>query len=272
MFPPSGKEKTMANYRLNQDLNGIEISFEGKPDADTIEALKGAGFRWHRAKKVWYAKQTADRITLAKSMAELTTAPIENPQKDLKAQYMDTICREVWQDAKMQDFIRKDTAHVVQLDNGDLYAIEKPSIKTHFCFGYGYCGVSTEDDRRGAQDAAHHAATNEQYFIDKNLECLNIIIEELNDTRNEIYKFVKYSKSPEGSKVKGIRYTSLQYNPEYAPYMWDGLRDLERISENERQALIRGYESVKEAFTKRLRAYLKRYGLTKLHTWTYLSD
>lgn len=37
-------------------------------------------------------------------------------------------------------------------------------------------------------------------------------------------------------------------------------------------ALIKGYEVVKEQFIKRLNTYLKRYGLTKLNVWTYLSD
>ena len=60
----------MAYYTLNQELNGIEISFDSKPAADTLTALKAAGYRWHRVKKVWYAKQTADRINLAKSISD----------------------------------------------------------------------------------------------------------------------------------------------------------------------------------------------------------
>ena len=31
-------------------------------------------------------------------------------------------------------------------------------------------------------------------------------------------------------------------------------------------------EEVKKAFIKRLNTYLKKYGLSKLHTWTYLVD
>lgn len=49
----------------NQELNGIEISFQDKPGADIRDALKAAGFRWHNAKKLWYAKSTADRLELA---------------------------------------------------------------------------------------------------------------------------------------------------------------------------------------------------------------
>lgn len=72
----------MANYTLNQELNGIEIAFEAKPTAATLDCLKNAGFRWHRVKKVWYAKQTADRIALAESIADgqPTPAKAEKPE------------------------------------------------------------------------------------------------------------------------------------------------------------------------------------------------
>lgn len=60
----------MARFTINTELNGIEVVFEERPAAETLEALKGAGFRWHRAKKLWYAKNTAERLTLAQSIAD----------------------------------------------------------------------------------------------------------------------------------------------------------------------------------------------------------
>lgn len=53
---------------INQELNGIEITFESKPEAATLEALKAAGYRWHKVKKLWYAKNTPDRLQLAKAI------------------------------------------------------------------------------------------------------------------------------------------------------------------------------------------------------------
>ena len=47
---------------LNQEHNGIEIKFPEKPSRDTLDALKALGFRWHRQKALWYAKQTAERM------------------------------------------------------------------------------------------------------------------------------------------------------------------------------------------------------------------
>lgn len=59
----------MCTYALNNELNGIEISFESKPSSETITALKSNGFRWHNVKKLWYAKQTEERIKLAVSLS-----------------------------------------------------------------------------------------------------------------------------------------------------------------------------------------------------------
>ena len=74
------------------------------------------------------------------------------------------------------------------------------------------------------------------------------------------------------SIFKSFRITRLGNNPEYAPGYWSNLRDLEMLTKEERQELVKGYEEVRKAFIKRLNTYLKRYGLSKVRTWTYLSD
>lgn len=45
------------NY--NQEHKGIEVSFASKPDQDILITLKANGFRWHRVKKLWYAKDNS---------------------------------------------------------------------------------------------------------------------------------------------------------------------------------------------------------------------
>ena len=47
------------NY--NEKLNGIEVSFDSKPSAKVLTNLKANGFRWHNVKKIWYAKDNAER-------------------------------------------------------------------------------------------------------------------------------------------------------------------------------------------------------------------
>lgn len=46
------------NVTLNSEKNGVEIRFDGKPEAAVIESLKANGFRWSGKQKMWYAKQT----------------------------------------------------------------------------------------------------------------------------------------------------------------------------------------------------------------------
>ena len=57
-----------ATYTLNEELNGIEITFTGVPSEEVRNELKANGFRWSKYKKVWYAKQTPERLEFAKML------------------------------------------------------------------------------------------------------------------------------------------------------------------------------------------------------------
>lgn len=59
----------MATYTINEEFNGIEITFDTKPAEEIRNALKENGFRWHRKKAIWYAKQTPERLATAQSIA-----------------------------------------------------------------------------------------------------------------------------------------------------------------------------------------------------------
>ena len=62
----------MIKYFINEEKNGVEVKFDSKPNAGTLDTLKSNGFKWNPKKKVWYAKQTPERIELAKALAENT--------------------------------------------------------------------------------------------------------------------------------------------------------------------------------------------------------
>jgi len=76
----------MTQYRINQELDGIEIMFTEKPEAATLDALKSAGFRWHRTKKLWYAKNTAERMALAQAITGGADAPAPIATKAAKVE------------------------------------------------------------------------------------------------------------------------------------------------------------------------------------------
>ena len=63
----------MCKINLNQELNGIELSFESKPERAILDAIKAQGFRWNGKKSVWYAKQSAERLTFAETLGQIET-------------------------------------------------------------------------------------------------------------------------------------------------------------------------------------------------------
>ncbi|WP_091019879.1 MULTISPECIES: hypothetical protein [Paenibacillus] len=63
------EESSFVTVTLNEEKNGIEISFIQKPDSDVIEELKLNGFRWSRfSGGKWWAKQTPETIAYAESL------------------------------------------------------------------------------------------------------------------------------------------------------------------------------------------------------------
>lgn len=69
----------MPTFNRNTDKNGLEISFEGIPDESVRTELKNNGFRWHRANKFWYAKETPDRLALVERLCGKATTPVKKP-------------------------------------------------------------------------------------------------------------------------------------------------------------------------------------------------
>lgn len=191
-------------------------------------------------------------------------------QKELKELYQKETT-EYWKNQKMIDYCMKKAAYIVELEDGEYTIIDKPSIKTSFCFGYGYCGMSTEDDWKGAANMAEKARQDQEYFIRENLKGLDESIKSLEDKSLEIYKFIGYNGQKEDSFRRSFRIVEPWHNPEYEPWAWN-MPKVKRMSDQERQAVLEGYQEVKKAFIKRLNTYLKRYGLTKVRSWTYLSD
>lgn len=78
----------MNTYAINTERNGIEITFDGVPSVAIREQLKSAAFRWHRVKKVWYAKNTAERLELAKKLCGDETDAKEEPTKGTKQDHV----------------------------------------------------------------------------------------------------------------------------------------------------------------------------------------
>lgn len=72
----------MPSYNRNIEKNGLEISFEGIPDDSVRSELKENGFRWHRANKFWYAKETPERLVLVERLCGCDVAATASTPKN----------------------------------------------------------------------------------------------------------------------------------------------------------------------------------------------
>ena len=157
---------------------------------------------------------------------------------------------------------------VIELSDGSLIAINKPSIETHFCFGY-HCSRYDTESYDEANNMAHHARTHEDYFISKNLAGINRMLEELKSADGNAFIRKAYGNAPEDSKIK---YLEILDNHELYKFYKGLLPDYSRLDQEDIDKIINGYEEVKVRFTKRLNTYLKRYGLSKAKSWSYWLD
>lgn len=187
-------------------------------------------------------------------------------QKELKSAYAEILSSEVWKgDQKMVDFCVKKVAHIVELTNGDIVVIEKPSIKKDFCFGYRTSHFDTEEFD-SANAAASHAMTSTEFFLSENLSDLDKTIDILESKEWNSWDYhicIPYYTQPENSKLKSLH-----------TYYWhdDHGQKSPRLEGEDRRRVLEGYRVVRASFEKRLHTYLKRYGTSQVNAWSYWQD
>lgn len=194
-------------------------------------------------------------------------------QKDLINEYATIYGGE---DSRSVEYMKKDNDYIVELSDGKLYAIEKPRIRKDFCFRRDYNGMYCEETEKNADEMAHYARTNVNYFINKNLEPLynelkrfdpNLITDDDDYYLNK-YKWLK-------PYVVGGKYGPGTEKIAYIQFVEIGepVKPGARPATNEEiESIINGLKLVIDQFKKRLDTYLKKYGLEKLNIWTYYSD
>lgn len=178
-------------------------------------------------------------------------------QKELKEMYHELLKNHFIESEKV--------SYIVELDDG-IHVIEKPYIQKDFCFGYGMYGYATKEEMEQAKEKVYIAKTNEQYFINRNMDETNTRIKTLEKAIYEIcnnidgqYKWYKRNQ-------KGILYIcGSRYNSYVSP-------DETLLTLSELEVLLDGYKEARKKLEKRLKAYLKRFGLTKVNAWAYLID
>ena len=191
----------------------------------------------------------------------------------------------IWggRDERMTDYCVNKVATIAVLPDGAIIPVEKQGIKKHFCFGEsGY-------DFDEAQERAHIARTNAEYFKAKNMEYFRTWLKDLRgalsgdtDYMLVIYTHV-YTGQPEDCKIASAHWVRLgdiieacggsAYLHELAGREIVYRGQACRIATNEElQLILDAYTDAGKKHEKKVDAYLKRYGMTKVEAWTYWRD
>ena len=180
--------------------------------------------------------------------------------KELKTKFENEY-KNVWgKSQSMQNYCIKKLSNGVQLENGILIEFEKPSIKKDFCFGAGQNGVTTTEEWNNANEMVSYARNSEEYFINENMAKY----EELENILNaETVYLNRYNKH---------NYIDCDAISDELPYQ-DWLRvNFIELTQKDVENLKNVIEEEKTKFMKRLNTYLKKYGLSKVNSWSYISD
>lgn len=102
---------------FNEEKSGIELIFNDKPSEEIRTQLKENGFRWHRVRKIWYAKDTEERRDFVKSLLSSN----DTEQSDINSG-IDTSP----ESAKLQADI-VDIIHNKQMEGIEIYFSSSPS-------------------------------------------------------------------------------------------------------------------------------------------------
>lgn len=184
--------------------------------------------------------------------------------KELKEKFIEEI-KKHWDSPSMQKWCIGELSNGYELQNGFLIEFTKPRIKKNFCFGAGYNGVTTEDEWKHANYMVNVANTSEAYFIKENFNENFENIERILNSDEKIY-FLHYDRSyGDVSHLKTEKYMLL-----YATEKEKSIAI--QLPKIDIEGLKTVLEEEKQKFQKRLNTYLKKYGLSKVNSWSYISD
>ena len=169
----------------------------------------------------------------------------------------------VWgNNSNMIDFCTKKVDEIVELENGFIYVIEKPSIETSFCFGHGQFGISTDEEEQFASEKARQA---KQFDAFKESNLKSAFGRYDRDLKYGKYFIFQYDKGQ-------FIVTIIRSNDSLVDRFIESNKVVGELTENDKKAISEAFERSKKRFEKRLNTYWKRYGASKLKVWTYLVD
>jgi len=176
-------------------------------------------------------------------------------QKAIKAEYLAAL------EDDDKNYHNKRTEVVVKLSTGEYVPLERLSIRTQFWYGEGIYR-SMED----ALSLAEQVMNNERTFINSNLAQIDRLIKRtmkyLHIVNAGVYVHPYYSRGSE----KVLSYT--EYNDWEDKYYYGD----RKLSDDDAMLIVKGLWYQRRLFQKRIKTYLKRYGLSKVTANTFWAD
>ena len=140
----------------------------------------------------------------------------------------------------------------------------KYDFKSQFTTGYNYLTPKiTEEDYENAAEEMRKASEKEVFFAE-NMRVFETLEEMIN------YDGIVYSVNRYDNPDIKLRSLTNDYEERKWGKIWGTV--ISEITPVDRLMLKKELENQKKKFKKRLETYWKRYGASKLKTWTYLVD
>lgn len=158
-------------------------------------------------------------------------------------------------DTRMAEFCTKGIWDAIEV-NGLLVVGKKPDLQTSFWFGYSDFGqgLSYEENNIRTERISNH---KDKYFIQKNTEQLNNIIDKLMSAPFVYVYPEMYGNTPLALyELKFAKYDLLQEGER--PYRGSDI-EYRVLTAEERKNIVKMYERMLEKQTKRVQNYLKRF-------------
>lgn len=153
------------------------------------------------------------------------------------------------------------TAEALKVDEKHFITFDKQDIEKSFCFGWSCQGGMTYEE---ATDMCHNfseadfKAGNLKRFDNKYIHRLKTIEE----------KQIKLKREYVTSKESGAEIMYITTDRDVSGDITLSVEDSTKLREAYKQKV----QDLRNEFEKRLDAYLKKYGLSKIRRWTYCAD
>ena len=184
----------------------------------------------------------------------------------------------IWESERMTSYCTNKAATMAILPDGGIVTVDKQTINKDFCFGES--GYDADD----AEEAAQHARTSQDYFLSQNMASFKHWISDLEDARDENGRYklhildAHYIGQTKDCKIRGIEFVRTtavleDIGPAFLKDLYGiefGKGHLATIEEID--AILEAYKEAAADHEKKVRSYLKRYGTSKVHAWTYWRD